>query len=88
MDDVRGDFLGPPNGTTPAAVIANNLTITNLVIPFFMLRDRNCVLFEPFARFHILILGRITEWPRLSMYKYIIVNLVFPTSVFGVGISF
>ena len=22
MDDVRGDFLGPPNGTTPAAVIA------------------------------------------------------------------
>ena len=23
MDDVRGDFLGPPHGTTPAAVIAN-----------------------------------------------------------------
>ena len=23
MDDVRGDFLGPPQGTTPAAVIAN-----------------------------------------------------------------
>ena len=22
MDDVRGDFLGPPQGTTPAAVIA------------------------------------------------------------------
>ena len=22
MDDVRGDFLGPPHGTTPAAVIA------------------------------------------------------------------
>ena len=22
MDDVRGDFLRPPNGTTPAAVIA------------------------------------------------------------------
>ena len=22
-DDVRGDFLGPPHGTTPAAVIAN-----------------------------------------------------------------
>ena len=21
MDDVRGDFLGPPHGTTPAAVI-------------------------------------------------------------------
>ena len=24
MNDVRGDFLGPPHGTTPAAVIANN----------------------------------------------------------------
>ena len=23
MDDVRGDFLGLPRGTTPAAVIAN-----------------------------------------------------------------
>ena len=23
MADVRGDFLGPPHGTTPAAVIAN-----------------------------------------------------------------
>ena len=25
MDDVRGDFLGPPHGTTPAAVIANEI---------------------------------------------------------------
>ena len=23
MDDVRGDFLEPPHGTAPAAVIAN-----------------------------------------------------------------
>ena len=23
MDDVQGDYLGPPHGTTPAAVIAN-----------------------------------------------------------------
>ena len=23
MDDVRGDFLGPPRGTTPAAVLEN-----------------------------------------------------------------
>ena len=23
MDDVRGDFLGPPHGTTLAALIAN-----------------------------------------------------------------
>ena len=25
MDDVRGDFLGPPHATTPAAVIANKI---------------------------------------------------------------
>ena len=25
MDDIRGDFLGPPHGTTPAAVIANKM---------------------------------------------------------------
>ena len=25
MDDVRGDFLRPPYGTTPAAVIANKI---------------------------------------------------------------
>ena len=34
MDDVRGDFLGPPHGTTSAAVIANkNKTETS---PMFM----------------------------------------------------
>ena len=27
MDDVRGDFLMPPHGTTPAAVIANKKTL-------------------------------------------------------------
>ena len=27
MDDVRGDFLGPPHGTTPAAVIANKIKL-------------------------------------------------------------
>ena len=25
MDDVRGDILRPPHGTTPAAVIANKI---------------------------------------------------------------
>ena len=25
MDDVRGDFLGPPHDTTPATVIANKI---------------------------------------------------------------
>ena len=27
MDDVRGYFLGPPHGTTPAAVIGNKNNI-------------------------------------------------------------
>ena len=27
MDDVRGDFLGPPHGTTPAAVIGNKIKL-------------------------------------------------------------
>ena len=43
---------------------------------------------------------KLTVWPPIgklaahsaydmfSKYKYLIVNLVFPTSVFGVGISF
>ena len=25
MDNVRGDFLGPPHGTTPGAVIVNKI---------------------------------------------------------------
>ena len=29
MDDVRGDFLGPSNCTTPAAVIANKIKLTS-----------------------------------------------------------
>ena len=41
MDDVRGDFLGPPHGTTPAAVIANKeanlyvLLLKNLSFDFY-----------------------------------------------------
>ena len=31
IDDVRGDFLGPPHGTTPAAVIANKTEILKAV---------------------------------------------------------
>ena len=27
MDDVRGDFLRPPHGTSPAAVIANKIKL-------------------------------------------------------------
>ena len=45
-------------------------------------------------------LVKVTEWPRIgkiaahsayemfSLYKYLIFSLVFPTSVFGVGIFF
>ena len=32
MDDVRGDFLGPPHGTTPAAVIANKNKLVNVIL--------------------------------------------------------
>ena len=34
MDDVRGDFLGPPHGTTPAAVIANKVTVKSVSFLF------------------------------------------------------
>ena len=30
MDDVRGDFFGPPHGTTTAAVIVIEITIDHL----------------------------------------------------------
>ena len=30
MDDVRGDFLGPPHGTTPAAVKYTYKPVLNL----------------------------------------------------------
>ena len=30
MDDVRGDFLGPPHGTTLAAVIANKMILRSI----------------------------------------------------------
>ena len=31
MDDVRGDFLGTPHGTTPDAVLANKIRIEFLL---------------------------------------------------------
>ena len=57
------------------------------------------MLFEPYVpvRFHMFIQVRVTEWPpivkklltRLTIcFLSIRTNLVFPTSVFGVGISF
>ena len=56
------------------------------------------MLLAPYVYFHILV--KVTEWPPIgkiaahsayemfSWYKYLIVSLVFPTSVFGVGIFF
>ena len=37
MDDVRGDFLGPPHGTTPAAVIANKIKTVSVSIKLMIL---------------------------------------------------
>ena len=56
------------------------------------------VLLAPYVCFHILV--KVTEWPPIgkiaahsayemcSWYKYLIVGLFFPASVFGVGIFF
>ena len=54
MDDVRGDLLGLPHGTTPAAVIANITLIlgTELLVWYGqeyarelgMIRDKNLLL--------------------------------------------
>ena len=58
------------------------------------------VLLAPYVCFHIFSKVKVTEWPPIgkiaahSAYgvfhdiKYLIVSLVFPTSVFGVGIFF
>ena len=58
------------------------------------------MLLAPYVCFHILVKVKVTEWPPIgkiaahsayelfSWYKYLIVSLFFPTSVFGVGIFF
>ena len=61
------------------------------------------MLFEPYVRFHSFtrdaprtsVLVTVATYLEIAahsaydmFYKYLIVNLVFPTSVFGVGISF
>ena len=54
----------------------------------------------PYVCYHIFSSVKITEWPSIgkiaahsayemfSWYKYLIVSLFFPASVFGVGIFF
>ena len=40
MDDVRGDFLGPPQGTTPAAVITNKIKSLDPLASVKLFKDR------------------------------------------------
>ena len=65
---------------------------------FYVLVFKIFELLAPYVCFHILV--KVTEWPPIgkiaphsaydmvSWYKYLIVSLVFPTLVFGVGIFF
>ena len=58
------------------------------------------MLLAPYVCFHTFSKVKVTKWPPVgknscsfglryvSWYKYLIVSLVFPTSVFGVGIFF
>ena len=58
------------------------------------------MLLVPYVCFHIFSWVGVTGWPPVgkiaahsayemfSLYKYLLVSLVFPTSVFGVGIFF
>ena len=38
MDDVRGDFLGPPHGTTPAAIDYGSRILTPIKLEFLALK--------------------------------------------------
>ena len=58
------------------------------------------MLLVPYVCYHIFSYVKVTEWSPIgkiaahsaydmfSWYKYLIVNLGFPTSIFGVGIFF
>ena len=58
------------------------------------------MLLAPYVCLHIFSSVKVTEWPPIgkiaahsayemfSWYKYLIVSLVFPTLVFGVGVFF
>ena len=51
------------------------------------------MLFEPYVRFHIFVV-RVTESPPIAIgqyymfSKYMYLIVIFPTSIFGVGLSF
>ena len=42
LDDVQGDILGPPHGTTPAAVIANKKNCDPLGAVSIFVEKRGC----------------------------------------------
>ena len=46
MDDVRGDFLGPPHGTTPAAVIANKIKLLDPLEAVKKFNERWAILYN------------------------------------------
>ena len=46
MDDVRGDFLGPPHGTTPAAVIANKIYLLDPLEAVKTFKERWAILYN------------------------------------------
>ena len=54
MDDVRGDFFGPPHGTTPAAVIANKIkTISAGNTELTFIDRHNCHYLCTFSLAHV-----------------------------------
>ena len=71
-----------------------------MVLSFYVLVFKIFVLLAPYVCFHIFSYVLVTEWPPIgkiaapsaygvfSCYKFLIVGLFFPVSVFGVGIFF
>ena len=60
MDDVRGYFLGPPHGTTSAAIIANN-QMTNGPVRAQMIYGPTLSTKTNFAKF-----GIVLKWVNVN----------------------
>ena len=54
MDDVRGDFLGPPHGTTPAAVITNKIERFESFDPLEAIKHSKGDSMDIIARFRVM----------------------------------
>ena len=66
-------------------------------MPFFVFCKFEILIFKivqvmteniPFAFLYVLSIAAHSAYDMFSKYKYLIVNIIFSTSVFGVGISF